>query len=60
LHIIETAVSIPTKFCTYHQILFVGGPNAHTRNPRWRTVAILKIVNLWPYLGNGSTDLHEI
>jgi len=28
-------------------------------NPRWQTAAILKIENR-PYLGNGSTDLHEI
>ena len=25
-----------------HQILFVGGPNKRTTNPRWRTAAILK------------------
>jgi len=29
------------------------------KNPRWRTAAIFKIVKS-PYLGNGSTDLHEI
>jgi len=26
------------------QVLFVGGPNMHTTNPRWRTAAILKNV----------------
>lgn len=28
-----------------HQILFVGGPNTHTTNPRWRTNATLKLFN---------------
>jgi len=25
-----------------HQMLFVGGPNTHITNPRWRTATILK------------------
>ena len=41
------------------QVLFVGGPNTRKTNPRWRTAAILKIINR-PYLRNGSTDLREI
>jgi len=36
------------------QIVFVGGPNRRTTNPRWRTATILKIENghiattVWP------------
>jgi len=44
---IETTASIPTKFCTviYHKdhlMTFVGGPNTHITNPRWRMAAILE------------------
>jgi len=45
MHIIETTPPIQTKFCTMTQttkIHFVGGPNRHITNPRWRTTAILK------------------
>ena len=40
----KTTASIPTKFCWYkdHQMLFVGGPNVQTTNPRWPTAA-----NFW-------------
>jgi len=44
LHIVETAASIPTKFCSDkdYQMPFVGGPNMRITNPRWRTAAILE------------------
>ena len=29
---------------------FVGGPNTLITNPRWRTAAILKKIEKWPYL----------
>jgi len=46
LHIIKTTASIPTKVCTAikdHSV--VGCPNMliTINNPRWRTIAILKI-----------------
>jgi len=44
MHIIQTAASIPTKFCSDkdHQMPFVGGPHTRITNPRWRTAAILE------------------
>jgi len=42
------------------QILYAGGPNTPSTNPRWRTAAILKKINKLPYLSNGLTNLHEI
>jgi len=42
------------------QVLFVGGPNVHPVNPRWRVAAILQKFDNSPYLGNGLTDSHEI
>jgi len=41
-------------------MLSVGGPNAHTTNPRWRTAAVLKRSKKSPYIGKGLTDGHEI
>ena len=38
---------------------FVGGPNTHITNPRWRTAAILKNRKS-PYLGRGWTDFDQI
>ena len=45
MRIIKTTASIATKFLHSdkdHQMAFVGGPNTHTTNPRWRTAAILE------------------
>jgi len=41
------------------QVLFVGGPNVHKKNPRWRTDAILKTVKL-PQLIIALTKRREI
>jgi len=42
-----------------YQVLFVGGLNTRTTNPRWRTAAILKIEKS-RYLGNCLTDQREM
>jgi len=42
-----------------HQLLFVGGPNMRTTNPRWRTAAIPKIEKS-RFLSNRFTDFDEI
>jgi len=41
------------------QILFVGGPNSRSTNPRWRMDAKKENLNT-PYLGDGWADLDEI
>jgi len=41
-------------------MLSVGGQNAHTTNPRWRTATILKKNEKSLYLGNGLIYCHRI
>ena len=42
-----------------YQILFMGGPNTHSANPRWQMAAILKNKKL-PCLTNVLTNLDKI
>jgi len=44
LHIIETIVPVPNKFCTVTKTTrySMGGPNTRITNPRWRMAAIFK------------------
>jgi len=66
VHIVETiGYLIDSNKILYnykqYQMLSVGGPNAHTTNPRWRTAAILKKkIEKSLYLGKGLTDRREI
>ena len=45
-----------------HQMLFVGGPNTRTINPRWRTAAILgkNKKSFSRYICNGLTNFDGI
>ena len=42
-----------------HQVVFVGGSNRRSTNPRWRTAAIFKTIKL-TYLCKRFTDFDEI
>jgi len=46
-----------------HPVPFVGGPNTHITNPRWRTAAILtnrKIAISWPRFGRFPPSLARL
>jgi len=54
MHIIKTTPPIPNELYSDedHQMpFFVGGPNTHVKNPRWRTADILEKSIKSPYLG---------